>query len=233
MDYNDLYPNDHLMTNPNDYQSQTKLGHMLEDIQFNLQTGLDNVAQNIGTAYDNLKQNINENNNLYDNEVNPISKLDLTQPWNQNNNYLTINPPIIDLGPLAENIISNVKNWWEDLKANSQQQSLDNYQEYPTIETGFQPLQINPLIEPPPAQLEYVNQNSIIHEELAGKERRIRELEYAHVEDAKRLAQSENKQLDDRKKIQHLGKEIEKLKKNPFLKWWERATEDSKKERIF
>ena len=182
MDYNDLYPNDHLMTNPNDYQSQTKLGHMLEDIQFNLQTGLDNVAQNIVTAYDNLKQNINENNNLYDNEVNPIFKLDFTQPWNQNN-------------AVDENQIDPIS-------------KLD-------------------LTQP------WNQNNNLVHEELAEKERRIRELEYAHVEDTKRLTRSENKQLEDRKKIQHLGKEIEKLKKNPFLKWWERATEDSKEERIF
>ena len=219
MDYNDLYPNDHLMTNPNDYQSQTKLGHMLEDIQFNLQTGLDNVAQNIGTAYDNLKQNINENNNLYDNEVNPISKLDLTQPWNQNNNYLTINPPLIDLNPAIENIIGNVKNWWEDLKANSQQLSVDNYQKYPTIETGFQPLQLNTSIEPQPAQLEYVNQNSIIHEELAEKTKEIQNLK---IEDEK-----------NKERITKLEKQVKELKKEKkLLGWMKRAINDSKNERI-
>jgi len=116
-----------------------------------------------------------------ENQIDPVFKLDLTQPWNQNNN-------------VDENQIDPVF-------------KLDLTQPW--------------------------NQNNIIHEELAEKERRIRELEYAHVEDTKRLTQSENKQLEDRKKIQHLGKEIEKLKKNPFLKWWERATEDSKEERIF
>jgi len=56
------------------------------------------------------------------------------------------------------------------------------------------------------------NQTNLIHEELAEKEKRIRKLE---------------------NKVNSLTKEVDELKKRkPLLKWLDRATEDSKKERI-
>jgi len=135
-------------------------------------------------------------------------------------------PPLIDLGSAVENIIGNVKNWWEDLKANSQQVSLDNYQKYPSTGLGAQPLQISTSIEPQPAQLEYENQNSIIHEELAEKTKELteqkEEIQCLQIEDEK-----------NKKRISRLEKQIKELKKERrLLGWINRAINDSKKEKI-
>jgi len=118
------------------------------------------------------------------------------------------------LGNAAQNLKMTLENY---------KQNTDEYNnQYGNQEPLFK-LDLNPP----------VTQNNIIHEEFAEKEKRIRHLESIQIENTNEISQLKAEKLEDRKKIQHLGKEIEKLKKNPFLKWWERATEDCKKERVF
>ena len=126
----------------------------------------------------------------------------------------------------AQNIQTFLSNATQNLKM-----TLENYKQNPDEYNNQYGNEIEPLfklnLNPP------VTQNNIIHEEFAEKEKRIRHLESIQIENTNEISQLKAEKLKDRKKIQHLGKEIEKLKKNPFLKWWERATEDSKKERVF
>ena len=127
-------------------------------------------------------------------------------------------PPVIDLNQVVENAANKLKNWVEDLKYNSQQDPLNNYLEDPVGQQALNYYQDFPSLESPNIQ-QNNNQNSIIHEELAQKTKEISSLQ---IEDKR-----------NKERISKLEKEIDELKKNkPLLKWWKRATEDSKEERI-
>jgi len=103
-----------------------------------------------------------------------------------------------------DNIVQTVRENYENYK-----QNINEYNNQYGNQEPFFKLDLNPPI----------TQNNIIHEELAEKERRIRQLE--------------STQLEDRKDIEDLKKELKELKNNPFLKWMPKAVEDSKKEKIF
>ena len=138
---------------------------------------------------------------------------------NYQNQYVdALNPPIIDLGAIVESVKDKVKNCWEDLVANSQQQFLNSNQEYPPLaQLAYQ--QNSSSIEPQPNPLEYDNQNSIIHEELAQKTKEIQDLQ---IEDG-----------ENKKRISKLEKQINKLKKErKLLGWVKRAINDSQNNRI-
>ena len=121
----------------------------------------------------------------------------------QSNNNSIIGDLKFNLQTAVDNLVNNAKEWYENYKQNVNQYNNQFGNPEPIIN----------LVQPPRP-----TQNEIIHEELAVKERRIRELEYDRLEKDERIRKLEEK--------------IEKLENNPFLRWWQRATEDSKKERI-
>lgn len=104
----------------------------------------------------------------------------------------------------VDNIVQNAREYYENYK-----QDINEYNNQFGNQEPLFKLDLNPP----------VTQNNIIHEELAEKERRIRQLEFT--------------QLENRKDIEDLKKELKELKNNPFLKWMPKAVEDSKKEKIF
>lgn len=110
----------------------------------------------------------------------------------------------LNLQTALDNITANIRTAYENYK-----QNINEYNNQYGNQEPFFKLDLNPPI----------TQNNIIHEELAEKERRIRQLE--------------STQLEDRKDIEDLKKELKELKNNPFLKWMPKAVEDSKKEKIF
>ncbi len=143
----------------------------------------------------------------------PVTGLDFALPY-QNN---LLDPNKFEnggiLNTLLENLRTNIQNTvdtvaenlkisWENYKENQKKYQAE-YETVPLFK-----LNLNPQLQ----------ENEIIHEEFAVKERRIRELERDKIEKDERVKELEVK--------------IEKLENNPFLKWWQRATEDSKKERI-
>ncbi len=168
-----------------------------------------------------------ENQNDY---FNPIDHLMLNPETvnYQNQNFYALNTPIIDLGPVVENIKEKAKNWWEDFKENLQQQSLTYNQDY--LSSTQPNLQQNydikyPLLEQPSLQPIF-DQNSIIHEELAQKTKELteqkEEIQCLQIEDEK-----------NKKRISKLEKQIKELRKEQrLLGWVNRAINDSKKERI-
>jgi len=136
-----------------------------------------------------------------------------------------------------DNITDNVRTVYENYKQNIH--TIDD--PYGNMNPNLQ-LGLNQPIEPlnirfdnvEPLQLGLnppMTETSIIHEELAEKESRIRQLESNEIKTTDKISQLEAEKLEDRKKIKRLDKEIKKIKENPFLKWLERAIEDSKKER--
>ena len=169
----------------------------------NVQTAVDNLAVNVRTLYENYKQNIHMDNDPYEN-LNTNLQFTSNQSIEPLNNTFASNQSI---EPLNNTFASNQ-----------------------TIE----PLN-NTFGNMEPLQLDFkqtMNETSIIHEELAEKESRIRHLESIQIQNTNEISQLKAEKLEDRKKIKHLDNEVKKIKANPFLKWLERATEDSKKERI-
>ncbi|MCH7561749.1 MAG: hypothetical protein IIC67_10380, partial [Thaumarchaeota archaeon] len=204
MDFNS-FNDDYIERNPNDFSYQSEPNPLVENLKFNVQTAIDNLAmnvqtaidnisENVRTAYENYKQNIQTVNDPYGN-VNPNSQINLSSQAEPLINLSSQAEPLINLSSQAEPLIN----------LSSQAEPLINLYD-----------NVNPNSQIDLKQT--MNKISIIHEELAEKESRIRHLE--------------SERLKDRKKINQLDKEVKKMKNNPTLKWLERATEDSKKERV-
>lgn len=132
-------------------------------------------------------------------------------------------PPIIDLSPLLDGVVEKAKNAWQDIKANARQnQSVYDILNPTLEEQNYQSVatQVYPTSDIPDIfSSKEASENSIIHEELAEKTKQISKLE---LEDKKK-----------EEKISELEARIEKLEKNPFSKWFPRALDDSKDERVF
>ena len=209
MDFNS-FNDDYIARNPNDFSYQSEPNPLAENLKFNIQTAIDNIGENVQTAIDNLSEHLR---NAYDSYKQNIHTYD--DPYGNVNLNSQIN-----LNSQAEPLI----NLYDNVNLNSQ-------------------INLNPQIEPlsnmfsnvTASQLDLnqtTNENSIIHEELAEKESRIRHLESNQIKDTNEISQLKAERLKDRKKINQLDKEVKKMKNNPLLKWLERATEDSKKERV-
>ena len=131
----------------------------------------------------------------------------------------------------AQNIQTILDNVAQNLKMN-----LENYKQNTNEYNNQYGNEIEPLFK---FDLTTKNQNNLVQEDLIKKDTRIQELEdkirdlqYNHLLVLDKTRNLENEKLEDQKQIQNMKKEIKEIKNNPFMKWWERATEDSKKERI-
>ncbi len=131
------------------------------------------------------------------------------------------NNTLLDPNKLQNNTIFNT--WIENLRFNVQT-TLDTIAQ--NLNTAYENYKINQELNQNqnvlsnylPDPIIQTNTN-LIHEELAEKEQRIRHLE--------------TNEFENKKRIELLENEMKELKKKKsLLKWWERATEDSKKERI-
>lgn len=131
---------------------------------------------------------------------------------------LPYNQPTIDLGSVFNQAVTNLQTNLRNLGENLRR----NWEEYQRNEQ-LRMQQNNSTISLPSLSKQLSkksDRDSLIHEELADKEKRIRQLEIKDHEKEQRILE--------------LEKQVEEFKtEKGILGWFRRAIDDSKKERIF